>query len=206
MSNPNLIIHVANNSVMCLYEWEMSGQISDGKYENSRPFDHWRWVNDVLDIVKDSKSGISATDDRIWKRFGYYPKMYNINEWTTYINGFRKGSEKYRNYGWATRAIAFAKFGKIYPDINYATLRSLSEIRVFLEDLQMMIDCGNTDAEDLFKKLTDWTNKDWRKKYYESCKEYLTPEFIEKYLTLQYDVKELKVDLKLLSDAVNNKF
>lgn len=206
MSNPNLIIHVANNSVMCLYEWEMSGQISDGKYENSRPFDHWRWVNDVLDIVKDSKSGISSTDNNTYRRFGYSSKMYNINEWTTYINGFRKGSEKYRNYGWATRVIAFGKFGKIYPDINYATLRSLSEIRVFLEDLQMMIENGNTDAEDLFKKLTDWTNKDWRKKYYESCKEYLTPEFIEKYLTLQYDVKELKVDLKLLSDAVNNKF
>jgi len=206
MSNPNLIIHVANNSVMCLYEWEMSGQISDGKYEDSRPHDHWRWVNDVLDIVRDSKSGISATDNRTWKRFGYYPKMYNINEWTTYINGFRKGSEKYRNYGWATRAIAYAKFGKIYPDMNYDTLRSLGEIRVFLEDLQMMIENGNTNAEDLFKKLTDWTNKDWRKKYYESCKEYLTPEFIEKYLTLQYDVKELKADLKLLSEAINNKF
>ena len=206
MINNNLIIHVANNSVMCLYEWEMAGQISDGKYENSRPYNHWKWVNDVLDIVRDSKSGISAIDNNACNRFGYSSKKYNINEWIMYINGFRKGSEKYKNYGWATRVIAFAKFGMIYSDMNYYTLCSLGEIRVFLQDLQMMIEDGNTDAKDLFTKLTDWTNKEWRQKYYEQCKEYLTLEFIEKYLTIQYDTKELKEDLKLLAEAVNTKF
>ena len=34
-----------------LYEWEISGQISDGKYENAQPFGHWRWINDTEKII-----------------------------------------------------------------------------------------------------------------------------------------------------------
>ena len=53
----NTTIHFENASAMCLYFMEMEGQISDGKYENSRPYDHWKWVLDINNAVVDGTSG-----------------------------------------------------------------------------------------------------------------------------------------------------
>ena len=36
-----------NMSSLILYKYELEGQISDGKYENSRPDEHWKWINNV---------------------------------------------------------------------------------------------------------------------------------------------------------------
>ena len=54
----NTTIHFENASAMCLYFMEMEGQISDGKYENSRPYDHWKWVLDINNAVVDGTSGL----------------------------------------------------------------------------------------------------------------------------------------------------
>ena len=35
-------IYFPTASAITLWEWEFSGQISDGMWENSRPYDHWR--------------------------------------------------------------------------------------------------------------------------------------------------------------------
>lgn len=200
MIQKNLTIHVPNTSVMCLYTMEMEGQISDGKYENSRPFDHWKWVCNVKDIVVDGSMGISG---ETWYHFGYTNKTYNINEWVTYINGYRKGNKKYENYDWATRVIAYAKFGLIYPNITYKELMNLGEVRIFLENLQSAIEAGETNPEVLFNDITDWKTYSWREKYYEKCKDYITLEFVKKFLETNYDVKELKEDLKNLANSVN---
>lgn len=197
----NLIIHVPNASVMCLFDMEMSGQISDGKYENSRPYDHWKWVCDIADIVIDNKVGISSTDGSCWRRFGYTTKKYNLNEWPTYINKWRKKNDN--DYKWATRIIAYGKFGIIYPEITYKQVVELGECRIFLEYLQMMIEDGITDAEELYNDLTNFQKYEWRKKYFESCKDYITLDFVKKYLEIEYDLKEVKNDLKLLADSVN---
>ena len=50
----NTTIHFENASAMCLYFMEMEGQISDGKYENARPYDHWKWVTKVNNAVGNS--------------------------------------------------------------------------------------------------------------------------------------------------------
>ena len=34
-------------SSLILYKFELEGQISDGKYENAHPYDHWHWINNV---------------------------------------------------------------------------------------------------------------------------------------------------------------
>lgn len=36
-----------NISSLLLYVYELEGQISDGKYENVSPLDHWKWVLDI---------------------------------------------------------------------------------------------------------------------------------------------------------------
>lgn len=197
----NLTIHFKNASTMCLYYMEMEGQISDGKYENSRPYDHWKWVCDVNNMIVDGKSGIESTigsNSRFWYAFS---KKYNLNEWFGYISKWRKNNDS--DYRWATRIIAYGKFGKIYPKLTYETLRSLYEIRILLEDLQVKYEMGEHDPEVLFNKITDFSTYTWRQKYYDACKEYFTPEFVKKFVELKYDVKEVKEDVKSMQISIN---
>ena len=203
----NTTIHFENASAMCLYFMEMEGQISDGKYENSRPYDHWKWVLDINDAVVDGTSGLeNASYTRGWYCYGdEYRKKYNLNEWFgKYIRSWRKDGNS--EYTWATRIIAYGKFGKIYPNITYAELKKFNYICVMLESLQMAIERGKTDPEKLFNELTDFSKYEWRRKYYESCKDYFTLDFIKKFVEIDYDVKECKADVKLMQNAINRKY
>ena len=198
----NLTIHFANTSAMCLYSMEMEGQISDGKYENSRPYDHWKWVGNVKCAIVDGTKGIEA--DGYNSRFGWEAsgKKYNLREWGGYINKWRKKNES--NYIWATRIIAFGKFGRIYSDLTWETLRSMNDISIFLESLQIMIEKGETNAETLFNDLTDFNKYAWCEKYFEHCKNFITLDFVKKFLDLKYDLKEVKEDVKLMETSINN--
>ena len=203
----NTTIHFENASAMCLYFMEMEGQISDGKYENSRPYDHWKWVLDINDAVVDGTSGLeNASYTRGWYCYGdEYRKKYNLNEWFgKYIRSWRKDGNS--EYTWATRIIAYGKFGKIYPNITYAELKKFNYICVMLESLQMAIERGKTDPEKLFNELTDFSKYEWRRNYYESCKDYFTLDFIKKFVEMDYDVEECKADVKLMQNAINRKY
>ena len=200
----NLTLHFENASAMCLYEWEMSGQISDGKYENSRPYDHWKWVGEVVNMLVDNNFGIEGYSyNRGMYQFGNYRKTYNLNEWfSKYIKGWRKdGIDKYM---WATRIIAYGKFGKIYPELTYEQMSKINGVEILLESLQMQIEHGEKNPEVLFNKVTDFTECNWREKYYENCKEYFTKEFVEKFVNMNYDIKECKIDVKSMEKTINS--
>ena len=200
----NTTIHFENASAMCLYFMEMEGQISDGKYENARPYDHWKWVTKVNNAVVDGKSGLeNASYERGFCFNNEYGKKYNLNEWfSKYIRGWRNNGNT--EYLWATRIIAFGKFGKIYPNITYDELKKFNYIQVLLESLQTKIEEGVNDPEKLFKELTNFSKYEWRRKYYESCKDYLTLDFVKKFVEIDYDIKECKKDVKLMENAINS--
>lgn len=206
MTNNNLTIHFENASAMVIYEWEMSGQISDGKYENSRPHDHWRWVCEVSNMLVDGTTGVEGYSFYRQNRFdGTFAKRYNINEW------FSKYIKEWRNNGntdcmWATRIIAFGKFGKIYPELTYEQLMNFNEIRCLLEELQEWLEEGEKNPEVLFKKMTDFSKYTWREKYYNSGKDYLTLDFVKKFVELNYDIRECKIDVKSMEKSINSVF
>ena len=204
MKEKNLTIHFENASAMCLYNWEMSGQLSDGKYENSRPYDHWEWVCDIANMLVDGNKGIEGKNcNRGWSEFSKFKRKYNLNEW------FSKYIKEWRNDGndrniWATRIIAYGKFGKIYPELTYEQLMKFNEIRILLEELQIFIEEGEKNPEVLFNKVTDFSKYTWREKYYESCKNYFTLDFVKKFVELDYDIKECRKDVKSMQDSINS--
>ena len=201
----NLTIHFENASAMCLYEWEMCGQISDGKYENSRPYDHWKWISYVNNMVVDGNTGIEGYSMYRPCYGNTFSKKYTLNElFSKYIKSWRKDHEL--KYMWATRIIAYCKFGKIYPELTYEQMMKLGEIRIFLESLQMFVEEGEKDPEVLFNKVTDFTEYEWRRKYYENAKDYFTKDFVKKFVELNYDIKECKVDVKSMQNSINKKF
>ena len=204
MTEKHLTLHFENTSAMCLYNWEMEGQLSDGKYENSRPFDHWKWVCEVENMIVDGKKGIEGHSwNRGMYQFGKYRKKYNLNEWfSKYIKGWRK--DGIDEYMWATRIIAYGKFGKIYPELTYEQMQNIHGVEILLESLQLAIENGEKNSEVLFNKVTDFSTCQWIEEYYNRSKDYFTKEFVKKFVELNYDIKECKVDVKSMEDTINS--
>ena len=199
----DITIHFENASAMCLYCLEMEGQISDGKYENSRPYDHWEWVREISNMVVDGTYGIEGNNwHRGFAKYGQFHKKYNLNEWfSKYIKNWRKNGDT--DTMWATRIIAYGKFGKIYPNLTFDQLKKFNYVEVILEDLQLKVERGETNPEVLFNKITDFSECAWREKYYESAKEFITLDFVKKFLELKYDIKECREDVKSMQNTIN---
>jgi hypothetical protein len=64
-------------SSIALWEHEITGQLSDGAWENTRPYDHWKFWNDLE--VKKGKSEVQYS--------GMWPqkKNYNLNSLIQYV-------------------------------------------------------------------------------------------------------------------------
>lgn len=56
---------------LSLYIHELKGQISDGKYENSRPYYHWQWIIDSKESFNPAQDECGTTR--------YIMKKYNYN-------------------------------------------------------------------------------------------------------------------------------
>ena len=87
--------------------------------------------------------------------------------------------------------------------MTWEKLLSLGEVRIFLEFLQGEIEKGETNPEKLFNTITDFRTYNWREKYYEQCNEFITLDFVKKYLALNYDLKEVKEDVKSMEMSIN---
>ena len=202
----DITIHFENASAMCLYYLEMKGQISDGKYENSRPYDHWRWVTRVTDMIVDGNKGLEGDGvySRGMQRGETFVKKYNLNEWfTQYIKRWRKKNDA-KNI-WATRIIAYGKLGKIFPDMTYKQLINISQIHILLDYLQSrLIEMRETNVDIIYDMLIKYSSTSFKDYLNDECLTLvLNKYFIEKFVNLKYDIKECKADCKSMYDSIN---
>ena len=201
----DITIHFENASAMCLYCLEMEGQISDGKYENSRPYDHWRWVTRVTDMIVDGNKGLEGDGvySRGMQRGETFVKKYNLNEWfTQYIKRWRKKNDA-ENI-WETRIIAYGKLGKIFPDMTYKQLINIGQIHILLDYLQGLIETRETNVDIIYDMLIKYISGSFKDYLNEECLTLvLNKDFIEKFVNLKYDIKECKADCKSMYDSIN---
>ena len=201
----DITIHFENASAMCLYYLEMEGQISDGKYENSRPYDHWRWVTRVTDMIVDGNKGLEGDGvySRGMQRGETFVKKYNLNEWfTQYIKRWRKKNDA-ENI-WATRIIAYGKLGKIFPGMTYKQLINIGQIHILLDYLQGLIEARETNVDIIYDMLVKYISESFKDYLNEECLALvLNKDFIEKFVNLKYDIKECKADCKSMYDSIN---
>lgn len=161
-----------------LYDWELSGQISDGKYENSRPYDHWRWVIDAEIIV--DPNGLNYTTRMI-------RKTYNLNEWVKYMNGTET---------WAWRCAQFVRFGNCFESTqeNY-DLISQYVSRSAVERLKESYPSYDAFVEDC-KHWPDYAESGNFLKVF-------TEEVYNKYYSVEISTKEFTKYHKLMKETVN---
>ena len=201
----DITIHFENASAMCLYCLEMEGQISDGKYENSRPYDHWRWVTRVTDMIVDGNKGLEGDGvySRGMQRGETFVKKYNLNEWfTQYIKRWRKKNDAENIQ--STIIIAYGKLGKIFPYMTYKQLINIGQIHILLDYLQGLIETRETNVDIIYDMLVKYISESFKDYLNEECLTLvLNKDFIEKFVNLKYDIKECKADCKSMYDSIN---
>lgn len=105
-------LYFNNLSSALLYKLELAGQISDGKYENSRPYSHWRWIIGAEVII--DKSHQPMCEGNRWYMSN---RKYNLREWPSY---WKNGQN------WAFRAMQYIRLGRCFESTqeNYDKLTS----------------------------------------------------------------------------------
>lgn len=173
-------LYLTNMSQACLFEMEVSGQISDGKWENSRPYNHWEWICNVDMKLSDENSYYGQ----------YRTKKYNIknlfNEFMKYIKG--------EDFPWPMRMYYYAKFGTLL-DPKY--INELDGLRSFIEEIGYHENINT--LEDLKNDMPEYLQKYWKDEY----DKIFSTENIQQFRNSQYSIKDLKRDLALLDISVN---
>ena len=173
-------LSVNNMSQACLFEMEVSGQISDGKWENSRPYNHWEWVCNT-EMVISNKNSYSGH---------FHAKKYGIKNLFTEFMKLVEGDE----FPWPMRMYYYAKFGTIL-DPKY--INNLGGMRSFIEEIAYHEELNT--LEDLQANLPEYLKRYWKDEY----EEVFSTENIQRFRNSEYSIKDMKKDLALLHLSVN---
>jgi len=83
-------IHFPNNASACLFASEIIGQLSDGYFENTRPYDHWEfWAH--AEIVVDGNAYTEGTPKK---------SNYNLSPLRRYVKEEMKNAIRFTKSRW----------------------------------------------------------------------------------------------------------
>ncbi len=178
------MIRFANAAQATLFECELKGQISDGYWENSRPYDHWK-------IMRDAKvtHAFHADPDGAVVGKNFRPKRkYNFNS-KSLVDCVGK------------RMIAFVKFYTAFPNISFdnhwdfefdesAQEITAKVISYLKEDPTKMRGYYNEIATRTMNALSAKTVDE-------------VAEMMKTVDAVEYNMKMLRKDLKQMSELVN---
>ena len=187
------LMHFNNGVALFMFDAEMRGQISDGKYENSSPFRHYDWVSETVYCID---------GEEYHSNFGH-TKRYNLNEWVRNIKSILEtGEPKEHNYDFVIRMYDYGKIAhvlgdnmiyKLYQDKKLYSLRPVVEI---MGDT----DRANRGYEDFVKTCKETS---WVAKYYYDVENIVTEDIFNKFVEFDYSFKEFKEDEKSMEATVN---
>lgn len=168
-------IYLPTYSAIAVWEWEITGQLSDGAWENARPHDHWEyWSHLYPKLGRPENASLE------------YPRKtsYRLND-----------PELLSIVG--DRMANFGRFGKaIQMNVKEADYLG-SSVDSIIEDLPRE---KPEDWKDYKKQeINKYPHRD--KDYYWKG---LTEEVIEEYYNTTYLMKDLRKDLKLMKEAMKN--
>lgn len=168
-----------NMASLSMFLMEFYGQISDGMWENSRPHDHWLWINRTKYVIGDTPG---------YKGY-WHSKKYGIKRWW---NLWKKDG-----YDWAIRILTYAKFGMIInPSKAEEFVKVSDSLRTILDYLP--------EKKTTLQELLDFVKGKWFERYFtEDTLKFITDENLEKFYNSSYSMKDLKRDIYSVYDSVN---
>ena len=200
-----IFLHFSNISALLMYYLEMRGQISDGKYENSSPKDHWEWISRSFFIVDGNEFYTGSS------RYRRPNKKYNLNEWVRTIKNILNGSEYDSDWGFSIRLYDYGRIGKC---INKGELKSIIKISgTGINDTMHINDNIGTIAEVFgraLRKNPECTYEEMKKgiKSYEQeafikLHQFDNEEFFERFKNIKYTFNDFKADYDSMIKTVN---
>lgn len=172
-----------------LYLWELEGQISDGKYENRKPTDHWMWINPDMKVTINPNKPLGYSGDK------HAITSYNLTEWVKYI---RSNDPEYY---WATRVLFYGKFATYCMDESVIGNQPLlGHLSAFVMDLGFSLENNPDLTFDEWKnELSTYLNN----KSYTEAKEYITEEKFNTFKNSKYTVEDFWYDHRDMTKTVN---
>ena len=187
------LMHFKNGAALFMFDAEMRGQISDGKYENSGPRRHYKWLQNVVYCIDGNEYHTN---------YGH-EKRYNLNEWVRNVKSMLEtGEPKDSNYDFAIRMYDYGKAAHILGDRTIYDLyrdKKLYGLRSVIEQLGNSVR-QNESYEDFVKTCKETP---WIAYYFQGVSTYINEDFYNKFIEYDYSFKEFKEDEKSMEATVN---
>lgn len=168
-----------------IYWFELEGQISDGYWENSRPFNHWKWISDAEIKIDKDKCGYTGPTHRL---------RYSTEWLRKYVKKALKGQGG--DYNWTIRVFNYAKLGSVLTEAEFNKINDKSDYRSILENMpEEPVDQAGLEAA--------YATSEYRKKYWEGVKSFFTDDILKRYYESNYGWSEFEDDLELAETAIN---
>lgn len=177
-----------------IFKYEFMGQISDGKYENTRPYNHFEWLYGLnITVIPNKPSARTHWMSHIHK--------YSFKEWLSACkrpDTFRKGE-----WAWATRVLAYGTLGKMPL--------SLEQVKVVFNsyDIVYYAEYSGGDYKKWICSADDTYNKYYAKKV-NNIQEILATigltidEFERMFNANKYTVEDFERDYPFIMSSINN--
>ena len=200
-----IFLHFYNISSLLMYALEMEGQLSDGKYENASPKDHWEWTKRTFFTVDGNEFYTGSS------RYRNPNKKYNLNEWVRTIKKILNGSEYDYNWAFSIRLYDYGRMGKCL------TKNELKDIIIlhdgsFFSNLGVNDNIGNIAEAfgKVLRKNPECTYEEMKaslKSYEQSAftklPQFDTEEFFERFKNTKYTFNEFKADYDSMYKTIN---
>lgn len=200
-----IFLHFYNISSLLMYALEMEGQISDGKYENASPQDHWEWIKRAFFTVDGNEFYTGSS------RFRRANKKYNLNEWVRTVKKMLNGSDYDHMWFFAIRLFDYGRVGRCITNNELKDIIVLNNGSFF----------SNIGVNDFFGNIVEAFGNALRKNAectYEEMKSSLTrseqvafnklsqfdtEEFFERFKNTKYTFNEFKADYDSMYKTIN---
>lgn len=200
-----LFLHFKNISALLMYFFEMEGQISDGKYENSSPRDHWEWTRRMFFTVDGNEFYTGSS------RYRKPNKQYNLNEWVRTIKKILLGGDYDTGWAFTIRLYDFGRLGKCLTmnelkDIIRMNDKGLAS-KIWVNDyLSNIAECFG----DALRKNPECTYEEMKQgmrqydqKAFAELPQFDTEEFFERFKNTEYTFNEFKADYDSMCRTIN---
>ena len=200
-----IFLHFSNISALLMYSLEMQGQISDGKYENSSPADHWRWITRLFFTVDGNEFYTGSS------RYRRPNKKYNLNEWVRTIKKMLNGSDYDSEWDFAIRLYDYGRMGRCITKNELTNIIELNTDKFF--DRIYITEYIGTIAEafgDALRKNPECTYKEMKsgiisfeQHAFSKLPRFDNEEFFERFKNTEYTFNDFNADYDSMIKTVN---
>lgn len=200
-----ICLHFKNISALLMYSLEMEGQLSDGKYENSSPKDHWYWTRRTFFTVDGNEFYTGSS------RYRRPNKKYNLDEWVRTIKKVLTGSDYDSNWYFTIRLYEYGRMGRCLTKDELKNIIILNTGK--LADKIYINDYIDTIAEAFggaLRKNPECTYeemmkglKPYEKNAFTKLPQFNNEEFFERFKNIEYTFNEFKADYDSMCKTIN---